>query len=220
MFLRGFGATQGSPERRSNGSVFSFTLGSLHSTIRSTICADLPDLHGLKAFPLVCMSLKNLKRQVVTAEVKIPRGRIVANMDSCRYYANNLRSSTSASAITGSQRITASNECLAHLNRCGPLDVGYAEVGPPHQDKKIDGDLIYSNWRIVVGGVLSTFVERGLAAAKTVLSFREPPSFVHTVSALTETAKLFSNRAQTRAAGPGNIRIRRKGTSSPENAKG
>ena len=50
------------------------------------------------------------------------------------------------------------------------------KVGPAHQRKEIDGDLIYSNWRIVVGGVAPPSVDRGLAAAKTGLSFRKPPS--------------------------------------------
>jgi hypothetical protein len=81
--LRGFGATHGSSECRSNGSALSFTFANLQSTIRSTKCANSHDLHCLRRSHWVCMSLNNLKQQAVTAEVKFPNGRII-----CVCYTN------------------------------------------------------------------------------------------------------------------------------------
>ncbi len=57
VFLRGFGATHGSPERRSNGRARSFTFANLRFIIRSTISAHLHDLHGPRRSHRACMSL-------------------------------------------------------------------------------------------------------------------------------------------------------------------
>jgi hypothetical protein len=111
VFLRGFGATHGSPERRSNGSELSFAFADLQSTIRSTICADSHDLHGLRRSHSVCMSLKNLTRHAVAAEGKISLGHIVGYAS--RWFPTNAQHWNS---------LLLAGRCLVEVDRRGSVN--------------------------------------------------------------------------------------------------